>query len=58
MSVSQIVDIQDMVPCKEVNPSACPVYVPKAACNYVIEVNPEFVRKYGVKTGDLVKIER
>ncbi len=54
----QIVDIQDMVPCKEVNPSACPVYVPKAACNYVIEVNPEFVRKYGVKTGDLVKIER
>ena len=54
----KIVDIQDMAPCKEQNPSACPIYAPKAACSYAIEVNQQFVRKYGIKTGDLVRIKK
>ena len=54
----RIVDIQDMAPCPEQNPSACPVYTPHAACKYVIEVNQEFVRKHGIKTGDLVRIQK
>ena len=54
----KIVDIQDMSPCKEMNPSACPIYTPRAACKYAIEVNQEFVRKHGIKTGDLVKIQK
>jgi uncharacterized protein len=52
----EIVDIQDMAPCTEERPSACPIYAPKAACKYAIEVNQQFVRKYGIKTGDLAKI--
>ncbi len=54
----RIVDIQEMVPCMERNPSACPVYTPAAVCKYVIEVNPSFVRKYGIKRGDLVTIQK
>ena len=54
----KIVDIQDMSPCTEVNPSACPIYTPRGACKYAIEVNPEFVRKHGIKTGDLVRIQK
>jgi uncharacterized protein len=53
-----IVDIQDMLPCTEKNPSACPIYAPRAASKYAIEVNQEFVRKHGIKTGDLVKIRK
>jgi uncharacterized membrane protein (UPF0127 family) len=54
----EIVDLQDMAPCMEENPSACPIYAPKAACSYAIEVNQQFVRKYGIKTGDRVRIEK
>ena len=54
----EIVDLQDMAPCMEENPSACPIYAPKAACSYAIEVNQQFVRKYGIKTGDRVRVEK
>ncbi len=54
----RIVDIQGMAPCVEKNPSACPIYTPHAACKYAIEVNQEFVRKHGIKTGDLVRIQK
>jgi len=54
----KIVDVQEMSPCLETNPSACPVYTPAAACKYAIEVNPEFVRSYGIKTGSLVRIQK
>ena len=54
----RIVDIQDMGPCLERNASACPVFAPAAACKYAIEVNPEFVRKHGIKAGDKVKIHK
>ncbi len=54
----RIVDIQEMGPCLERNPSRCPVYTPAAACKYAIEVNPEFVRTHAIKTGDLVKIQK
>jgi len=54
----RIVDIQEMSPCLETNPSACPVYTPAAACKYAIEVNPAFVRTYGVTRGSLVRIQK
>ena len=54
----RIVDIQDMAPCLEQNPLACPIYTPHAECKYAIEVNHEFIRKNGIKTGDLVKIQK
>ena len=53
----KIVDIRDMAPCAEKDPVACPVYSPKAACKYAIEVNQEFVPKYGIRVGNLVKIK-
>ena len=54
----RIVDIQDMAPCLAENPSACPIYTPRAACKYVIEVNQGFVRKYGIKVGDMAKLQK
>lgn len=54
----RIVDIQEMGPCLELNPSACPVYTPSAACKYVIEVNPGFVLKHGIKPGGMIKIHK
>ena len=54
----RIVDIQEMAPCLEQNPYACPVYTPHAACKYAIEVNQEFVREHEIKKGDLVRIQR
>ena len=54
----RIVDIQDMAPCLEEQPSACTVYTPRAACKYAIEVNQEFVRKYQIKVGDLAKLQK
>jgi uncharacterized membrane protein (UPF0127 family) len=54
----RIVDIQEMVPCMEREPSACPVYTPHAACKYVIEVNQAFVRKHRIKIGDEVRIQK
>ena len=54
----RIVDIQEMGPCLELNPSASPVYAPAAACKYAIEVNPEFVLKHGIKPGGTVKIHK
>jgi hypothetical protein len=54
----RIVDIQDMAPCVERNPSACPIYTPHAACSYAIEVNQEFVKRHGIKTGELVRIQK
>ena len=54
----RIVDIQDMVPCLEENPSACTVYAPRAACKYAIEVNQGFVQQYEIKVGDLVKLQK
>lgn len=54
----RIVDIQDMAPCIEKNPSACPIYTPHAMCKYAIEVNQEFVKRHGIKTGELVRIEK
>ncbi len=54
----RIVDIQDMAPCVDENPAKCPIYPPRAACKYVIEVNQEFVRKYEIKVGDYVQIQK
>jgi uncharacterized protein len=54
----RIVDIQDMATCLEENPSECTIYTPRAACKYAIEVNQEFVRKYEIKAGDLVKLRK
>jgi len=54
----RIVDIQDMAPCLEENPSECTIYTPRAACKYATEVNQEFVRKYEIKPGDLVKLQK
>jgi uncharacterized membrane protein (UPF0127 family) len=54
----RIVDIKDMAPCKEQDPSDCPVYRPRAACKYAIEVNQEFIRKHRIKRGDLIRIEK
>ena len=54
----KIVDIQDMAPCIEKNPSACPIYTPRAACKYAIEVNQEFVKRHGLKAGELVQIQK
>jgi uncharacterized protein len=54
----RIVDIREMAPCKEQDPSACPVYAPQAACKYAIEVNQKFVRTYGIKKGDIIRIEK
>ena len=54
----RIVDVQEMVPCLEQNPSACPIYTPRAACMYAIEVNQEFVREHGIKKGDKVRIQK
>jgi uncharacterized protein len=53
-----IVDMRDMSPCVEKDPSACPVYAPQAACKYAIEVNQEFVRKHRIKKGNLVRIQK
>lgn len=54
----RIVDIQEMAPCLEQNPFACPTYTPRARCKYAIEVNQEFVREHGIKNGDLVRIQK
>jgi hypothetical protein len=54
----RIVDVQDMEPCLDENPAACTVYTPRAACTYAVEVNQAFVRKYGIKVGDLVKLQK
>ena len=52
----KVVDMQDMAPCPEQNPSACPLYPSRAPCKYAIEVNQGFVQKNGIKVGDLAKI--
>jgi uncharacterized membrane protein (UPF0127 family) len=54
----RIVDIQDMDPCPSQNPSECPIYTPRSPCRYAIEVNQGFVRKHGIKTGDLVEVTK
>jgi len=54
----RIVDIQEMTPCLEQNPYACPTYTPHAPCKYAIEVNQEFVREHGIKKGGLVRIQK
>lgn len=54
----RIVDVQDMEPCLDENPAACTVYTPRAACTYAVEVNQAFVRKYGIKVGDLAKLQK
>lgn len=54
----KIVDIKNMSPCLEKNPNLCPAYAPEGLARYAIEVNRGFVERYGIRTGDHVRIER
>lgn len=50
----KIVDIQDMQPCRELNPDLCMVYRSHFPAKYAIETNQGFNRKFGIKTGQKV----
>ena len=52
----KIVDMQNMAPCPEEDPSACPVYTSRVNACHAIEVNQGFVEKYRIKFGDHVAI--
>lgn len=54
----KIVDIQKMVPCTSNDSSRCPVYVARAKCTYAIEVNPKFLDRHAIRTGDTIIIGR
>lgn len=54
----RIVDIRDMVPCREKNPDLCPIYASRGLARYALEVNRGFTERYGVKVGDHVTIEK
>lgn len=47
-----IVDITEMNPCHETNPMDCPAYRPNRPCLYVLELNQNFSKRYGIKQGD------
>ena len=53
----KIVDMQNMSPCLEKDPSLCAVYAAQSPARFAIEVNQGFVGKYGIKMGDHVTIE-
>ncbi|PID34493.1 MAG: hypothetical protein CR971_03000 [candidate division SR1 bacterium] len=44
----KIVDIQTAQPCKT---EECPVYTPKGKAQYVLELNAEITKKYGIQIG-------
>jgi uncharacterized protein len=50
----KIVDIQDMRPCRELNPDLCMTYRSREPAKYAIELNQGFDRKYGIKVGHKV----
>ena len=45
---------ENAIPCNE-NP--CEVYAPNSNAKYVLEINSELVKKYGIKVGDKVEFE-
>ena len=49
----RVVDALGMVPCLERNSASCPVYTPRAAARYALEVNAGFLKEFGIKIGDL-----
>ncbi len=53
-----IVDIQDMSPCTEKEPSLCPTYTPKKPAQYAIEVNRGFTAGHGIRVGDRITVVR
>jgi uncharacterized protein len=54
----KIVDIQDMRPCREMNPDLCITYRSREPAKYAIELNQGFDRKYGIKVGHKVIIKK
>jgi len=54
----RVVDALGMVPCLERNPAGCPVYTPRAAARYALEVNAGFLKEFGIKIGDLAVFGR
>jgi uncharacterized protein len=53
----KIVDIQDMRPCRELDPGLCMTYRSREPAKYAIELNRGFDKKYGIKIGDKVTIK-
>jgi uncharacterized protein len=52
----QIVDMQDMTPCLQINAELCRTHTSKNPARYAIEVNQGFVAKHGIILGDYVTI--
>lgn len=52
----KIVDIQEMEPCTESDPSRCPVYPSKKPAMYAVEVNKDFSKRYGIREGDFIVV--
>ncbi len=50
----RIVDIVEMEPCDKRPPEPCPIYLPGYPAKYVLEVNQNFSKKYGIKAGDKI----
>lgn len=52
-----IVDIVEMEPCREKLPAQCKIYSPIRYAKYVLEVNQNFSKRYGLKINDKIRIE-
>jgi uncharacterized membrane protein (UPF0127 family) len=57
-SHKKVVDIQDMQPCREINPDLCMVYRSHLPAKYAIETNQGFAKKFGIKVGQTVRMGR
>lgn len=54
----RVVDIVSMHPCGSEDAAKCIQYAPKNEMRYVLEVNGGAVSRWGIKEGDMAKLEK
>lgn len=54
---NQIIDITENIPAPTAGQTQLPIYQPKEAVNYVLEVNAGFCANHKIQIGDEVKLE-